>query len=75
MQTVEFGWTIGMPTCRSLGAGLYEVRSHLSDSTIGRVIFCIIAGEMVLLHGFIKKTQKTPPQDILLATKRRKDIV
>ncbi len=75
MQTIEFGWPIGMPTCRSLGAGLYEVRSNLSDSTIGRVIFCIISGEMILLHGFIKKTQKTPTHDIALADKRRKELM
>jgi phage-related protein len=74
MQIVEFGWPIGMPTCRSLGAGLYEVRSNLSNGTIGRVIFCIISNEMVLLHGFIKKTQKTPTQDIALAIKRKKEI-
>ncbi|CAN7371514.1 type II toxin-antitoxin system RelE/ParE family toxin [Rhizobium sp. LjRoot254] len=61
VQTVEFGWPIGMPVCRPLGDGLWEVRSDLTNGTIGRVIFCIIAGEMVLLHGFVKKTQKTPP--------------
>jgi phage-related protein len=74
MQTVEFGWPVGMPTCRPLGAGLWEVRSDLSGGTIGRVIFCMAKGEMVLLHAFIKKTQKTPPQDIALAMKRRKEI-
>ena len=74
IQTVEFGWPIGMPVCRPLGAGLYEVRSNLSDGRIGRVLFCIIAGEMVLLHGFVKKTQKTPPADLVLASKRMKEI-
>lgn len=74
MQTVEFGWPIGMPVCRSLGDGLWEVRSDLSNGKIGRIIFCILNGEMVLLHGFIKKTQKTPPQDIELARKRRKEL-
>ena len=74
IQTVEFGWPVGMPTCRPLGNGLWEVRSNLSDGTIGRVLFCILAGEMVLLHAFIKKTQKTPQRDIDLAEKRRKEI-
>jgi phage-related protein len=74
VQTVEFGWPVGMPTCRALGTGLWEVRSNLSDGTIGRIIFCIVSGEMILLHGFIKKAQKTPPQDLELATKRRKEI-
>ena len=75
IQTVEFGWPVGMPTCRPLGHGLWEVRSNLSDGRIGRVIFCMVKGEMVLLHGFIKKTQKTQPQDIDIATKRRKEIM
>lgn len=74
IQTVEFGWPVGMPTCRPLGDGLWEVRSNLSNSRIGRVLFCIVKGGMVLLHGFIKKTQKTPQQDIDLANKRRREI-
>ena len=74
VETVEFGWPIGMPTCRPLGSGLWEVRSNLGHSTIGRVIFCIVNGDMVLLHGFMKTTQKTPQQDIELADKRRKEI-
>jgi phage-related protein len=75
IQTVEFGWPVGMPTCRALGAGLWEVRSELKDGKIGRVVFCIANGELVLLHGFIKKTQKTPSQDIELARKRQKEMM
>jgi len=74
IQTVEFGWPIGMPVCRPIGNGLYEVRSSLSDGRIGRVLFCISNDEMVLLHGFIKKTQKTPAADLSLARKRMKEI-
>jgi phage-related protein len=74
IETVEFGWPIGMPVCRPLGDGLWEVRSQLTDNKIGRVIFCMLKDDMVLLHGFIKKTQKTPQQEIQLAAKRRKDI-
>ena len=74
IQTVEFGWPVGMPTCRPLGGGLWEIRSDFSDGTIGRVIFCIVRDEIVLLHGFVKKTQKTPPQDIARAGKRRKEF-
>lgn len=73
IQKVEFGWPIGMPSCRPLGSGLYEVRSDLAGR-IARVIFCIAGGEMVLLHGFIKKTQKTPATEIELARRRRKEI-
>lgn len=74
LQKVEFGWPIGMPSCRPLGGGLHEIRSDLSGGRIGRTIFCIVDGEMILLHGFVKKTQKTPPADIELARKRQKEI-
>src|SRR5262249_46739906 len=61
IKTVEFGWPIGMPVCRSLGEGLYEVRTSLVQNRIARVLFYIDKrNRMVLLHGFIKKTTKTP---------------
>jgi phage-related protein len=72
---VEFGWPIGLPSCRPLGKGLYEVRSDLSDGRIGRVLFGTVTAEMVLLHGFVKKTQKTPPADLELARKRLKEVM
>ncbi len=74
IQKVEFGWPIGMPYCRPLGRGLWEVRSDISSGRIARVLFCIMDGDMVLLHGFVKKTQKTPPQEIDLALKRMKEL-
>lgn len=74
IQKVEFGWPIGMPYCRPLGRGLWEVRSNISSGRIARTLFFVLAGEMVLLHGFIKKTQKTPPQEIELALKRMKEL-
>jgi phage-related protein len=74
IQKVEFGWPIGMPYCRSLGHGLWEVRADLDGARIARVIFWIDGTEMILLHGFEKKTQKTPPHDIDLARKRKKEI-
>ena len=74
IATVEFGWPVGMPACRALGDGLWEVRSKLSGGRIARVIFCIDEGRMALLHGFIKKTQKTPKADLDLALKRKKEI-
>ena len=74
IKDVEFSWPIGMPLVRPLGKGLWEVRSDITQGRIARVLFCIHDGCMVLLHGFIKKTQKTPDADIELATKRRKEI-
>jgi phage-related protein len=68
IKTAEFGWPIGMPVCRPLGAGLYEVRTTLTQNRIARVLFYIDrARRMVLLHGFIKKTRKTPEEDLTLA--------
>jgi phage-related protein len=75
IQKVEFGWPLGMPYCRSLGDGLWEVRSDLTDGKTGRVLFCIASGRMVLLHGFIKKSQSTPMSDLRLARKRMKEIL
>ena len=74
IATAEFGWPVDMPVCRSLGRGLYEIRSDLTSRRIARVIFCVADGRMVLLHGFIKKTQKTPKADLELALKRKKEI-
>jgi phage-related protein len=72
---VEFGWPVGMPYCRSMGSGLWEVRSHISDGRITRVLFCIGEDCMILLHAFTKKTQATPKGDLELARKRMKEIV
>ncbi len=74
IKDVEYGGPIGMPLCRSLGNGLWEVRSDLTHGRIARVIFCVLTREMVLLHAFIKKTQKAPYGDIEIALKRKKDI-
>ncbi len=72
IKDVEFSWPVGLPLVRSLSRGLWEVRSSITDGRIARVIFCVDQGQMFLLHGFIKKTQKTPQQDIDLALKRMK---
>ncbi len=73
IATAEFGWPLGMPLCRSLGGGLWEVRSKLTQGRIARVFFCVDEGHMVLLHGFEKKTQKTPRFELDLARKRQKE--
>lgn len=74
IATVEYGWPVGMPTCRTMGGGLFEVRSSLSQGRIARILFCIHENFMVLLHGFIKKAQKTPDAELALALKRKKEI-
>ena len=68
IKTVEFGWPVGMPVCKAIGGGMCEVRTRLTQNRIARVLFYIDKkNRMVLLHGFIKKTQKTPPDDWELA--------
>jgi phage-related protein len=63
-----------MPLCRPLGDGLLEVRSSLGGNRIARVMFCTAHGSMVLLHGFIKKSQRTPKVDLDLARSRQKEV-
>jgi phage-related protein len=68
VKTVEFGWPIGMPVCKPLGDGIYEVRTTLAQNRIARMLFYIDKkSRMVLLHGFIKKTQKIPDENLELA--------
>lgn len=68
IKTVEFGWPVGMPVCRPLGEGIYEVRTTLAQNRIARVLFYIDKkARMVLLHGFLKKTRRTPDEDLDLA--------
>jgi phage-related protein len=72
VKTVEFGWPIGMPVCKPLGDGIHEVRTTLGQNRIARVLFYIDKkGRMVLLHGFIKKTRKTPDEDLDLARRNK----
>ena len=72
LQKVEFGWPIGMPLCRQIKGHkrLWEVRIRLTGGRIARVFFCTQDQEMILLHGFEKKSQKTPQKEIETAKKR-----
>ena len=74
LMRVQFGWPIGMPLVRSLKDGLWEVRSTLPSQRIARLILCFQQGVLVVLHGFIKKTRKTPPEDLALAKRRMKEV-
>ena len=73
IQSVQFGWPLGLPLVRHLQGDLWEVRTSL-DNRIARVIFAVESETMYLLHGFIKTTRKTPPRDLRLAEKRWKMI-
>ena len=71
IKTVQFGWPLGMPLVDHLEGGIWEVRTRLS-TRIARVLFVLDGDTMVLLHGFIKKEQKTPKPELDLAKDRLK---
>jgi phage-related protein len=70
IKTVQYGWPLGMPVVRKLEQGLWEIRSRL-DKRIARVLFTVQDDTMILLHGFIKKSQKTAKADLDLAKQRK----
>lgn len=70
MAKVQYGWPIGLPLCRSLGHGLWEVRSSLPSRREARVLFGFEDGVLIALHGFFKKTQQTPAEELALARQR-----
>ena len=70
IMTVQFRWPLGMPLVDYLGSGIWEIRSKLPNR-IARTLFFEHEGEIVLLHGFIKKTRKTPNEDRALALQRK----
>lgn len=74
LMRVQFGWPIGMPLVRSLKDGLWEVRSSLPSQRIARLMLCFHDDMLIVLHGFIKKTQKTPAGDLSLARRRMAEV-
>lgn len=73
LDRVQKQWPVGMPLCRSLGSGLWELRSSLPGNRVARLMFFVEDDEIYVLHGFIKKTQKTPDDEIALARRRLKE--
>ena len=71
IKTVQFGWPQGMPVVRGFGDGLWEIRSNLKSRRIARILFFMSQNTIVLLHGFIKKSQKILNDDINLALQRK----
>ena len=74
LERVQFGWPVGMPLCRSLGGGLWELRSNLTGNRTARVLFFIHGDRIGVVHGFIKKTQSTPDAILDQARKRMKEM-
>jgi phage-related protein len=70
----QWRWPVGMPLCRPLGNGLWEVRTDLPTKRTARALLCLYRGHLVALHGFIKKTRTTPDEDLGLARKRQREM-
>ena len=74
LQRVQYRWPVGMPLCRALGNGLWEVRTNLPSKAISRVFICFHEGALYALHGFVKKTQKTHEDELATARKRKREV-
>lgn len=75
LMRVQFRWPVGMPICRPLREGLWELRSNLPGNRIARVLFVFVDGRMLALNGFVKKTRKTPDDEIDIAFRRRREFL
>jgi phage-related protein len=73
LDRVQKQWPVGLPLCRPLGSRLWELRSSLPGNRIARLMFFVEDDELYVVHGFIKKTQRTPDEDVALARRRMKE--
>jgi phage-related protein len=74
LMHVQWRWPVGMPLCRPMGQGLWEVRSNLPGNRMARVFFCVHCETLVAGHGMLKKSSATPASDLKLARKRVREI-
>jgi phage-related protein len=74
LMRAQWRWPVGMPLCRALGDGLWEVRIDLPSHRIARVLLAVDDGVLVALHAFVKKTQKMPPAELAAARRRLKEL-
>ena len=74
LMRAQWRWPVGMPLCRAMGGGLWEVRTDLPTRRTARVLLCLYHGHLVVLHGFIKKTGTTPDEDLAMARRRQREL-
>jgi phage-related protein len=74
LMRAQWRWPVGMPLCRPLGNGLWEVRADLPTRRTARVLLCLSEEHLIALHGFIKKTRATPDDELALARKRQREL-
>ena len=70
----QWRWPVGMPLCRPMGSGLWELRTDLPTKRTARVLLCLYREHLIALHGFINKTRVTPDEDLATARKRQKEL-
>lgn len=74
-RMVNYGPNLGMPHTRAMGDGLFEIRAKAEEG-IGRAFYCAMVGrQIVILHGFVKKSDKTPQRELDVARKRLKEVL
>lgn len=73
LKTAQFGWPLGMPLVRKMEKGLWEVRSRIPDG-VARVLFTVADDQIVLLHGLVKKSRRTPANDLQVARQRMREV-
>jgi phage-related protein len=71
---VQYGWPVGLPLCRPMSGGLWEIRSSLPSRREGRVFIAFHDGTLFALHAIIKKAQRTPKTDLALARDRLEEL-
>src|SRR5665811_89672 len=74
MLRAQWRWPVGMPLCRPMGRGLWEIRTDLPTKRAARVLLCLYR-EHLVAHGFVKKTRATPDEDLALARRRQKELM
>jgi phage-related protein len=74
LMRAQWRWPVGMPLCRPMGSGLWEVRTDLPSKRTARVLLCLYREHLVALHGFIKKTRATPDEGLAMARRRQKEL-
>jgi len=74
LMRAQWRWPVGMPLCRPLGDGLWEIRTDLPSKRTARVLIGLDRERLVALHGFVKKTRTTPDADLRIARKRQKEM-
>lgn len=74
LMRAQWRWPVGMPLCRPMGSGLWEIRTDLPTKRTARLLLCLYHKHLVVLHGFIKKARTIPEADLAVARRRQKEL-